>query len=120
MPNILNHITVSFSTISDGEKPLLLVSVRDWVNFETKQRIGTIYEVLSPKLAYEKFAVKVRDTAPVITQEQLEALTNAGNPPMATFSGCTGKLYQDFKSPYREIKISLTAEAIILEESGKK
>lgn len=121
MANLLSYLSLTFVMISPGEKPVLLISVRDWVDFDSKQRQGTSYEILCHALGYEKITVKVRDTVSAITAEQLDALARTGRTPFVTFTGFQGKLYQDFRSPNRDVKLSATAEGIrLIEEEGKK
>lgn len=118
MASFLSRIPIPLETITPNGKPLQVTAAFEWKDFNTKQRMGTTYEVLCPALGFEKILVKVQDTAPVITAEQLETLTNAETPPMVTFSGFKGKLYQDFHSANREVKFSATADSVHLEEGG--
>ena len=54
------------------EREYMLVEVSEWKNFDTKEKMGTSYTVLFPKLQYEKIRVNVPDIRPIATKEDLE------------------------------------------------
>lgn len=54
------------------EKEFQLVEVTEWVDYNTKEKLGFYYTVLLPKLKFEKLKVGIRDTHPIVTNEELE------------------------------------------------
>ena len=54
------------------EREYMLVEVSEWKNFDTKEKMGTSYTVLFPKLQYEKVRVNVPNTQAIATKEDLE------------------------------------------------
>lgn len=49
-----------------------LVEVSEWVDYNTKEKLGFYYTVLLPKLKFEKLKVGVKGTHPIVTNEELE------------------------------------------------
>lgn len=54
------------------ENEFQLVEVTDWVDFNTKEKLGYYYTVLLPKLKFEKMKVGIRENFPIVTIEELE------------------------------------------------
>ena len=54
------------------EKEFQLVEVADWLDFNTKEKLGYYYTVLLPKLRFEKMKVGIRENVPIVTNEELE------------------------------------------------
>ena len=55
------------------DKEYMLVEVADWLDFDTKAKLGFNYIVLFPKLQFEKIRVSVRSDTPIATKEDLAA-----------------------------------------------
>ena len=53
------------------EREYMLVEVSDWLDFDTKAKLGFNYIVLFPKLQFEKIRVSVRSDTPIATKEDL-------------------------------------------------
>lgn len=54
------------------EDKFQLVEVTEWVDFNTKEKLGFYYTVLFPKLKFEKIKIGVKGAYPIITNEELE------------------------------------------------
>lgn len=54
------------------EKEFQLVEIAEWTDFDTKEKLGTYYTVLLPKLRFEKMKVGVKGAMPIVTNEELE------------------------------------------------
>lgn len=69
-------IKISDLTLSEKvlEKQYSVVQVSEWTerNGDELVKKGWKYEVVLPKLRFEKFSIKVESQYPVVTQEELE------------------------------------------------
>ena len=55
------------------DREYMLVEVNDWLDYNTKEKLGYHYIVLLPKLQYEKVRVSVRSNYPIATKDDLAA-----------------------------------------------
>ena len=54
------------------EKEYQLVELSEWIDYNTKEKLGFHYTVILPKLKFEKLKVSVKAEYPIITNEELE------------------------------------------------
>lgn len=98
-----------------GETVLLVEEPRPYFNYIEGVKgavAGTAYTVLLPCLNYEKQTVKVPNgSSPTVKYN--------GTPVNVTFSGLSGKAYQDFNHG-GAIKLSVTADSISLVDHQQK
>ena len=53
------------------EKDFQLVEVADWIDFNSKEKLGTNYTVLLPKCRFEKIKVGIKNSTPIISADEL-------------------------------------------------
>lgn len=103
-------IKISDLSLSDKvlEKQYSVVQVSEWTerNGEELLRKGWKYEVVLPKLRFEKFFIKVESQLPTITQEELET-KGAVN---MTFDNLVIKPYATSNNGFVSIGISAIAK----------
>lgn len=96
-------------TIITKNTTMLLISISPWVEYKdgkkTDTQIGHRYEVVETS-TFEKFVVKVKDTTPVLSTEQL---TNAKEHITVTFDNAICKPYRTGNGNY---DLSITAKSI--------
>ena len=90
------------------ENEFQLVEVTDWVDFNTKEKLGFNYTVLLPKLKFEKMKVGVKANQPIVTEDELEQL---GQIPI------TFEKLQTWASVYNG-RLSIKAEAKGVKKAG--
>lgn len=78
-----------------GDTSAILVGVSDDMEYvdgkATGRKLGVKYEVIADKMKYLPVTVKVPETTPILTKEEIEA---AGTEPIrVTFEDFTGRLY---------------------------
>lgn len=54
------------------EEEFQLVEIMEWIDFNSKKKLGFYYTVLFPKLKYEKIKVGVKGENAIVTKEELE------------------------------------------------
>ena len=113
--SLVKNITLAFSVIAGRDKAIL-AGARDDMEFvdgkPTGKRLGSRYDIICHANGFQTVTVKVPDTPLAISQEDLDARNATGNFVFCSFDGFNGKLYQDFRSPGKEIKVSATATSI--------
>lgn len=54
------------------EEQFQLVEVSEWIDYNTKEKLGFYYTVLFPKLKFEKIKVGVKNANQLVSNEELE------------------------------------------------
>ena len=54
------------------EEQFQLVEVSEWIDYNTKEKLGFYYTVLLPKLKFEKIKVGVKNANQLVSNEELE------------------------------------------------
>ena len=84
----------SFNLVTKSNSAIL-ISVSDVNEYAdgkpTGKRLGTRYSCIAPARKYSEFSVKVADTAPCLTQEQIDKVSQ---PVMVSFDDFVGKFYK--------------------------
>ena len=113
----LKNIALTFPTVAGCDKTILSTA-RDDIEFidgkSTGRRLGSRYDIVCYANGFQLVTVRVPDAPLVIEQEKLDERNATGDFVYCSFDGFTGKLYQNFRSPDKELKISATATAIKL------
>jgi len=107
------NLTLNFQQVV-GTESAPLVTVRDWTEFtdgKKGRRIGTSYEILLLNSGCLKLTVKVEDTVPAVTQEELDKRNTSMNFMLVKFDGFHARPYSDRNG---QIQLSAKADKIIL------
>lgn len=101
---------ISDLTLSEKvlEKQYSVVQVSEWTerNGDELVKKGWKYEVVLPKLRFEKFSIKVESQYPVVTQEELEEKGSI----TVLFDNLVIKPYATSNNGFVSIGISATAK----------
>lgn len=91
----INQITINLQQVAKGEQ-LILVGVKPVKEFkdgkQTDTIIGYSYCVVCPQNKYEQLNIKVEQSQPIITQEEIDAKGGALKVKVKQFEG---RFYQD-------------------------
>jgi hypothetical protein len=91
----INQIVINLQQVAKGDQ-LILVGVKPTKEFkdgkQTERIIGYSYSVVFPQNRYEAAVIKVDETKPVITQEELEAKGGSVKVKIKNFEG---RFYQN-------------------------
>ena len=107
-------IKISDLSLSDKvlEKQYSVVQVSEWTerNGEEVVKKGWKYEVVLPKLRFEKFSIKIGSQFPIITQEELETKGTVN----MTFDNLIIKPYATANNGFVTIGISANAKSAVI------
>lgn len=92
------------------EEQFQLVEVSEWVDYNTKEKLGFYYTVLLPKLKFEKVKVGVRNAQQLVSNEELEQKGQVA----VSFEGL-----HTWASLYNG-RLSVKAEALNIKKAGTK
>jgi len=92
------------------ETEFQLVEVSEWVDYNTKAKLGFNYTVLFPKLKFEKVKVGVKANHPIVSADELEQKGQIS----ITFEGL-----ETWASLYNG-RLSVKAEATNAKKAGVK
>ena len=108
--SLINNIKLELKQVANSEEVILIgvIPFKDYIDGKPSENIaGYKYNVVCPANKYEPLAVKIRQSQPTITNEQIEA---AGGSIKVTFVGFEGKFYRTSNGDY-----AFTAKADRLE-----
>ena len=114
----LKNISLDFKSVAMSDK-VIVTAVRDDMEFGTDNKptgkcLGSRYDVVCHANGFASVTVKVPDAQLAIAQEQLDQRNAAGNFVYCSFDGFVGKIYQNFRSDNKEVRLSATAKSIQL------
>ena len=105
-------IKISDLSLSDKvlEKQYSVVQVSEWTERNEVVKKGWKYEVVLPKLRFEKFSIKIESQFPIITQEELETKGTVN----MTFDNLIIKPYATANHGFVTIGISANAKSAVI------
>ena len=110
MNSLLNNLRLPLEIVARSEEVLVteVTPFKDYIDGKPSENIaGYKYNVVCPANKYEPLAVKIRQSQPTITNEEIDA---AGGSIKVTFVGFEGKFYRTSNGDY-----AFTAKADRLE-----
>ena len=112
------NILLTFEQVV-GTNTAPLVAAQDWMEYSSEgkrgKRLGTTYEVLLLNNSCEKLRIHVEDSAPIISQDELDKHNSAMSFCQIRVEGFKGRPYSDRNG---RLAISASADKIILVNAG--
>ena len=70
--NPLKPLFLNMTKKKNNRQQFQLVEVSEWIDYNTKEKLGFYYTVLFPKLKFEKIKVGVKNANQLVSNEELE------------------------------------------------
>ena len=98
--SLINNIKLELKQVANSEEVILIgvIPFKDYIDGKPSENIaGYKYNVVCPANKYDPLAVKIRQSQPTITNEEIDA---AGGSIKVTFVGFEGKFYRTSNGDY--------------------